>query len=146
MADETNGAESGSAWHAPRSMCAFCLIRLVRSYLRLDSRDPWRGVRASLAHAALYARLTEAVCIRSTIGGSRLERIPVQSLTSSTYSANCQTFRNAESKSFVLNASGTANSSRIFASSKSKDMEVQRGGRWANRKTLQMRNAKFDQG
>ena len=133
MADETIVAESGSAWHAPRSMCAFCLIRLVRPYLHLDSRDPWRGAR-HLWQAALYARLTEAMCMRSTIGGSRLERIPVQSLASSTYSANCQTLRHAESTSFVLNASGTANSSRILASSKSKDMEVQRGGRWANRK------------
>ena len=73
----------------------------------------------------------------STIGGSRLERILVQS----TYSANCQTLRHAESKSFVLKASGTANSSRILASSKSKDMEVQRSGKWANKKITSVRNA-----
>ena len=46
--------------------------------------------------------------MRSTIGGSRLERILVQSLTSSTYSANCQTLRQAESRSFVLKASGNS--------------------------------------
>ena len=134
MADATIGAGNGSAWHAPRLRCASCLTRLVRPYLRLDSRDPWREARRLSHIAALYARRTDAICMRSTIGGSRLERILVQSLTSSTYSANCQTLRQAESRSFVLKASGTANSSKILASSKSKDMEVQRGGRWANKK------------
>ena len=133
MADATIEAGNGSAWHAPQLRCASCLTRLVRPYLRLDSRDPWREARR-LANAALYARRTDAICMRSTIGGSRLERILDQSLTSSTYAANCQTLRQAESRSFVLKASGTANSSKILASSESKDMEVQRGGRWANKK------------
>ena len=124
MVDVTIGAGSGSAWHAPRSTCAFCLIRLVRPYPRLDSLGPWREVRRLWRTLLFMHVLTEAMCMRSTIGGSRLERMPVQSLTSSTYSANCQTFRHAESMSFVLNASGTENSSRILASSKSKDMEV----------------------
>ena len=115
MADATIGAGNGSAWHAPRLRYASCLTRLVRPYLRLDSRDPWREARR-LSHMLLCMRM------RSTIGGSRLERILAQSLTSSTYSANCQTLRQAESRSFVLKASGTANSSKILASSKSKDM------------------------
>ena len=134
MADATIGAGNGSAWHAPRLTCASCLTRLVRPFLRPDSRDPLERSSASLAHAALFARRTDAICMRSTIGGSTLERILVQSLTSSTYSANCQTLRQAESRSFALKASGTANSSKILASSKSKDMEVQRCGRWANKK------------
>ena len=41
MADATIGAGNGSAWHAPQLKYAFCLTRLVRPYLRLDSRGLW---------------------------------------------------------------------------------------------------------
>ena len=92
--------------------------------------QPLERSSASLAHVLVC---TSDRRMRSTIGGSRLERKLV--LFDIDKFSKLPNFKQAESRSHVLKASsGTTKSSKILASSKSKDMEVQRSGRWANKK------------